>query len=312
LAIVLIVIEAGINAYLFSQGNEFGLLGGLLAAVIVSIVNVGCSAMLGYLTRYINKRNWLLKLGGLVFALIWLAFAAVMNLGVAHFRDGLEAGTPWRAAAESAVPSLLEAPLRLASIESWLLVGIGLLISTLAFRKGWHTDDPYPGYGRVERSLEDARNAYANALDSTLENLASQRDEAIAELRDASEQVRQGISEAVDTLFGHSTLGAHLRSFLDQCDVKVAHLLAVYRDANRSARTEAAPKSFDKPFKFPAFKAAPVDMSRRESAEAEAAKVTASVEAAVRDIFDQFDAARLAFDVTRVVQGDAPDPRKAS
>lgn len=106
-------------------------------------------------------------------------------------------------------------------------------------------------------------------------------------------------------------LGAHLRSFLDQCDIKVAHLLAVYRDANRSARTEAAPKSFDKPFKFPAFKAAPVDMSRRESAEAEAAKVTASVEAAVRDIFDQFEAARLAFDVTRVVQGDAPDTRKA-
>lgn len=312
LAIVLIVIEAGINAYLFSQGNEFGLLGGLLAAVIVSVVNVGCSAMLGYLTRYINKRNWFLKLGGLAFVLIWLAFAATMNLGVAHFRDGLEAGTPWRAAAEAAVPGLLESPLKLASIESWLLVGIGLLISTLAFRKGWHTDDPYPGYGRVERSLEDARNAYASALDATLETLAVQRDEAISELRDASEQVRQGIAEAIDTLFGHSALGAHLRSFLDQCDVKVAHLLAVYRDANRSTRTQAAPKSFDKPFKFPAFKAAPVDMSRRESAEAEAAKVTASVEAAVRDIFDQFEAARLAFDVTRVVQGDAPDLRKVS
>ena len=51
LAIILIAIEAVINAYLFSQGNEFGLLGGWLAAVIVSVVNVGCSAMLGYMTR---------------------------------------------------------------------------------------------------------------------------------------------------------------------------------------------------------------------------------------------------------------------
>lgn len=312
LAIVLIVIEAAINAYLFSQGNEFGLLGGLLAAVIVSVVNVGCSAFLGYLTRYINKRNWLLKLGGLVFILSWLAFAVAMNLGVAHFRDGLESGTPWRVAAEAAVPSLLQNPLGLASIESWLLVGIGLLISALAFRKGWHTDDPYPGYGRVERALEDARASYADALNETLDTLSGQRDEAIAELRDASEQVRQGIAEAIDTLFGHSALGAHLRSFLDQCDVKVAHLLAVYRDANRRARTTTAPKSFDKPFKFPPFKAAPVDMSRRESAEIEAAKVTASVEAAVRDIFDQFEAARSAFDVTRVVQGDAPAPGKAA
>jgi len=312
MAIVLIVIEAAINAYLFSQGNEFGLLGGLLAAFIVSVVNVGCSAFQGYLTRYLNKRNWILKFGGLIFVLSWLAFAATMNLGVAHFRDGLEAGTPWREAAEAAVPNLLQHPLGLASIESWLLVGIGLLISTLAFRKGWHTDDPYPGYGRVERALEDARNSYAEALDTTLETLAGQRDDAITELRDASEQVRQGIAEAIDTLFGHSTLGAHLRSFLDQCDVKVAHLLAVYRDANRSARTSAAPKSFDKSYKFPTFKAAPVDTSRRENAEVEAAKVTASVEAAVRDIFDQFEAARLAFDVTRVVQGNAPTPGKAS
>jgi len=81
----------------------------------------------------------------LIFILAWSVFAVIINLGVAHFRDGLESGTPWRAAAEAAVPSLLENPFHLASIESWLLVGIGLLISTLAFRKGWHTDDPYPG-----------------------------------------------------------------------------------------------------------------------------------------------------------------------
>lgn len=40
LAIILIVLEAGMNSYLFSQGNEFGLLGGLLAAAIVSVVDL--------------------------------------------------------------------------------------------------------------------------------------------------------------------------------------------------------------------------------------------------------------------------------
>ena len=302
LAIILIVLEAGMNSYLFSQGNEFGLLGGLLAAAIVSVVNVGGSALLGYMARYINHRNWILKFGGLLFVLGWLAFAVTMNLAVAHFRDGLEAGVPWRQAAKEAVPKLLEQPLDLASVESWLLALIGMLISVLAFRKGWHTDDPHPGYGRVERAVKVARDHYVNDLDLALEDLAKTRDAAIGDLQDANEQVRQGIGEAIDTLFGQSTLGAHLQTFLDQCDVKVAHLLAVYRDANRAARNTPAPKSFDKPFKFAPFKLQAVETARREGAEAEAAKVTATVEAAVRDIFTQFEDARKAFDVARVVQ----------
>lgn len=302
LAIILIALESGMNAYLFSQGNEFGLLGGLIAAMLVSVVNVGASAFLGYLARYLNHRNIVLKLGGAIFTSGWIGFATVMSFAVAHFRDGLEAGRPWRAAAEAAVPALLERPLHLASIESWLLVVVGLLISVVAFRKGWHTDDPYPGYGRLARDLQAARDAYAGELEDTLEDLGERRDDAIAELRDASEQVRQAIGEAIDALFGQSALNAHLRAFLDQCDVKVAYLLAVYRDANRAARTSPAPGSFERGYKFPPFKPPPVDAARRGEAEAEARRVTDTVEAAVRDIFVQFDAARTAFDVTRVVQ----------
>jgi hypothetical protein len=149
-----------------------------------------------------------------------------------------------------------------------------------------------------------ARDRYVTELDLALDDLAKTRDGAIADLQDANEQVRQGIGEAIDTLFGQSILGAHLQTFLDQCDVKVAHLLAVYRDANRANRTTPAPKSFDRPFKFPPFKLQPIETARRESAEVEAAKVTATVEAAVRDIFTQFDEARKAFDVARIVQAN--------
>ena len=301
MAIILIVLEAGMNTYLFSTGNEFGLLGGLFAAALVSVVNVGSSAILGYMARYVHRRNWFLKLFGLCFILGWVGFALVANLAVAHFRDGLEAGISWRPAAEQAVPALMSRPLELASIESWILAILGVLISTLAFRKGWHTDDPHPGYGRVERAVRDAREAYVSELDLALDDLAKIRDQAIADLQDANEQVRQSIGEAIDTLFGQSTLGAHLQTFLEQCDVKTAHLLAIYRDANRAARKTPAPKSFDRPYKFAPFNLKPIETARRENAESEAAKVTATVEAAVRDIFQQFDEARRAFDVARVV-----------
>ena len=309
LAIILIVVESAFNAYLFSQGNEFGLLGGLLAAFIVSAVNVGSSTMLGYFARHINCRNWFLKLLGLLCILAWVSLSILFSLAVAHFRDGLDAGVAWRVAAEAAVPALLETPFYLASIESWLLVVISLLVSVLSFLKGWHTDDPYPGYGRLERSVRHARDTYVSNLENALEELGQRRDDAISELRDASEQVRQGIGEAVDALFGQSTLGAHLAAFLDQCDVKVAYLLAVYRDANRAARSTPSPKCFDKGYRFPSFKLPTVETSRRETAEAEAARVTATVENAVQDIFEQFDSARKAFDVTRIVQGEAAPVR---
>jgi hypothetical protein len=302
LTVVLIVLEAGMNAYLFSQGNEFGLLGGLLAAVIVSVVNVGWSTLSGFSARSINRRNLLIRLFGLIVILSWLAFAVTLNLVVAHFRDGLESGVTWRQSAEAAIPAFLANPIVLASVESWLLAAIGMLISVLAFLKGWHADDPYPGYGRVERMVGSARQVYVTELTEALADLSDKRDKAIGELQDASEQVRQGIAEAVDALFGQSALSAHLQAFMDQCDVKTAHLLAIYRDANRAARTSPSPKSFEKPYKFPPFSPPPVESSRRDQAEKEAEKVSQTVEAAIADIFAQFEAARTAFDVARVVQ----------
>jgi hypothetical protein len=307
-AVILIVVEASINSYLFSAGNEFGLLGGLIAAALVSAINVGGSMFLGYMARYLHRRSWLLKLGGLAAVLVWMAFAFATNLAVGHFRDGLEANLAWRIAAEAAVPNFLAAPLHLASIESYLLAGIGLLISVLSFRKGWHSDDAYPGYGRVERDLQRARGNYEHDLDDALEDLKARRDQAIEELQDASDQVRSGISEAVDALFGQSALGSHMKAFLEQCDVKAAHLLAVYRDANHSARKEAAPKSFDKAYKFAPFKSEAIEMSRKASAESEAARVTETVDGAIKEIFEQFEIARKTFDITRAVQQDGVPP----
>lgn len=312
LLVIVIAIEAGINSYLFSKGNEFGLLGGILAATLVSLVNVGMSFMLGYMSRYMHHRSIVLKFGGFCVLFLWLAAAGTLNLAVAHFRDGLEAGLEWTLAAQGAVPQMLAKPVELASIESWILFGIGGLISVISYRKGWHTDDPYPGYGPVQRQLMKARDSYEAELKNALYDLQERRDVAIEELQDANEQVRSGISEAIDALFGQSTLGAHLKTFLEQCDVKAAHLLAIYRDANRAARTTPMPKSFDKPFKFGVFKPDTIETSRKQNAEAEAARVSATVDAAIKEIFDRFETARKEFAVTRAVQNDKSDSAEAT
>lgn len=85
----------------------------------------------------------------------------------------------------------------------------------------------------------------------------------------------------------------------------------MYRDANRAARKDPAPKSFDKIYKFGVFKPESLELSRRDNAEAEAARVTATVDAAIKEIFEQFETARLAFDVTRAVQRDGAKAEQA-
>ena len=51
--------------------------------------------------------------------------------------------------------------------------------------------------------------------------------------------MRLWIREAVDALYGQSSLRSELDRFLEHCDTKANALLAIYRDANRGARPGA-------------------------------------------------------------------------
>ena len=98
--------EAALNSYLFSQKNEFGLLGGILAALLISVANVGVASIAGYFSRFIWHVNLFAKLFGLVIILTWLAFVLTFNLGLAHFRDALvsQAGIDWNTATNQGHP----------------------------------------------------------------------------------------------------------------------------------------------------------------------------------------------------------------
>lgn len=294
-AVIFIVIECFLNAYLFSGMNEQGLLGGLFQALIISLVNVVGSVMLGVFACGLNHTNLLRKLIGFVMLAAWFVLAVVLNLAVAHFRDLLDGGTAWREALNLAIVNLKGDALGLASLESWILFAIGFIISTLSFLKGWYAHDPFPGYAAVEKALDEARQTYEADLAEAIEDLMEKRQDAIDRLKDADQQVRDGISSAIDALFGRTALDAHLQAFLEQCDMKLAHLLAVYRDANRAARTSSAPESFGRSLEFAPFVPAQVEISRKQSAEAEVERVSATVDAAIKEIFETFTDAVDAF-----------------
>jgi hypothetical protein len=294
LAFVMIVVESAGNAYLFAQKNTLGLLGGLMAAFLVSVGNVALSTMFGIATRYINCRgfwNLFKKFVGLVFFLVWVAFALTYNLGVAHFRDAVERIGEWREAGTAAIQTLLANPVSLYTMESYVLFLLGLFISIISFLKGYNHSDPYPGYAKVAQDVIDARDGYIDNLEDSIETLAEHRDDAVDALRAANDEVHRNINDSVDALYGQKALQSNLSPFLEQCNIAANYLLSVYRDANKAAREDSAPKYFKKNYSFDAFEVPEADVIRRQEAEEQAKEVSVLVNRSIHEIFDVFDQA---------------------
>ena len=272
-----------------------------MAAFLVSVGNVMISTLFGVGTRYINCRgfiNLLKKLTGLIFFLLWVGFAAVYNLAVAHFRDAVEQIGEWREAGEVAIQTLVASPIGLTTMESYVLALIGLLISITAFLKGYNSSDPYPGYSKVAQDVLVARDAYVDSLEDSIEVLAEHRDDAVDALRAANDEVRRNINDSVDALYGQKALQANLRPFLEQCDIAAKYLLSIYRDANKEARKGPGPSYFGKAYAFEKFEAPSADVERREEAEEQAKEVADLVNQSIQDIFRVFNEAVAAhFDI---------------
>ena len=291
LSLVMILLESAGNAYLFAQNNPLGILGGLIAAFLVSFVNVSLSTIMGMGTRYINMkgfRNLLKKLSGLLFAMAWAAFALGYNAAVAHFRDAVETTTEWREAGESAIATLIQNPAGLNTIESYLLFLLGFFISIIALLKGYHSSDPCPGYSKVAQDVIDARNDYIDHLEDSIAKLAEHRDDAVVALHEARDEVERQVRDSVDALYGQKALQSNLFPFLEQCNIAANYLLSIYRDANKAARSDDPPAYFQQEFRFETFTSPVADDEQRIKAEKQARDVSLLVENSVKDIFAVF------------------------
>ena len=128
------VVESIVNGYFFAQGNALGLLGGIVVAFTISVVNVGFSYLFGRLATFVVHVRFLSKLFGLAAILAFLAWTGIFNLYVAHFRDAVGI-MRWEEALSHSVTMFKASPLSLANFESWILALVGALISIGVFAK---------------------------------------------------------------------------------------------------------------------------------------------------------------------------------
>lgn len=237
LVAVLFVIESLTNASFLAVGQELGLLGAYTLAFGVSALNLLPAFLLfGPVSRGLAQGEPGPKTLAILSTISYLVFAGGLNLGVAHFRE--VSGALVDDAGAAVVERMREAPFALQDAESWLLFGIGLLFSLVAFFDGRKMDDAYPGYGAVDRQQREAASQYADEVRRVTDDLNEVRQRALDDFRRLVHDSKSQPNEERTLARQRRTAEKNYAAYLDQLDAVARALVAEYRDANHQARTD--------------------------------------------------------------------------
>jgi hypothetical protein len=161
--LLVLLLDTVANGFLLSSRDEFGLLGGMLQAILVAGMNVSLGFFAGRIAvpNIIHRSIWR-RLGGLATFAILFGLILALNLSFAHYRDLSVLGVA--DPEQKALSDLLETPFTLHDVKSWWLGGIGVLFAIVSLIDGFKWDDPYPGYGELARRRDARREDYLRRL----------------------------------------------------------------------------------------------------------------------------------------------------
>ncbi len=236
LIVLLFVVESGLNGAFLAVGSEGGLVGGWGLALGFSVVNLVLPALLfGPASCRVHHIRKIWKAVGVLAILGWLGAAAVLNLGLAHFRDA-SADLSENIGAE-ALSRFQASPLGLQDAESWLLFVLGFFFSGVAFFDGRKLiGDAYPGYSRKHRRMEDARADYDDLWQDVVDQLRTIREEGLDAIRRTAHQAKSQPVERRRALEREAKLLAAFDAHVEQLRRFGTMLIEEYREANRSVR----------------------------------------------------------------------------
>ena len=291
---ILFIIEVVINGSFLAKANVGGLLGGAAQAVTFAGLNIIASFFWGMvLIRLVNRRNYFLKLIGLVSFLAYILFAVALNLTLSHLREIPPAIAVSDNVGQVVLHRLLTAPYALTDVNSWVFFSIGFIFSLIAMADGLMFFDPYMGYAGLERRWIEATRLFANARSELIERLRDIREDATEAMNEAARDLSVRRSEYDALLQGRERLAQRFAQHQNQIEQAARALLEIYREANRKARTTPAPDYFAKPYAMEriTYSAAEPDSSAREHLRKMIADTQELLNQQIKAIHEAFDSA---------------------
>ena len=250
LVAVLGLVETGANATFYQ--NDQGFLGGFTIALSVAVLNLGMAIGLGWLSRYKNLGETDKRVMGwaaIGFFCLWTVFS---NALFASFRAEYQAVVSESSAGLAAAFTrswqnalgVFSFSLHLTDFQSFILFGLGLLLSVLAFWKGLTSDDKYPGHRRLDMQSASDRANEQRALDEASDKLRSFLRSKQADAQSTLTEVPLIVASIVATEGELSQAGALYEAWQQAIMRDFGMVLTAYRQANVAIRATDPPAYF--------------------------------------------------------------------
>src|SRR5271154_5441792 len=291
---ILFIIEVVINGSFLAKANVGGLLGGAAQAVTFAALNIIASFFWGMvLVRLVNRRNYFLKLIGMLSFLAYLAFAVTLNLTLSHLREIPPAVSVSDNVGQEVLHRLLTAPYALTDINSWVLFALGFVFSLIAMADGLMFFDPYMGYAGLERRWIEATRQFADVRGELIERLRDIREDATEAMNEAARDLSVRRSEYDSLLQGRVRLAQRFDQHQNQIEQTGRALLEIYREANRKARSTPAPAYFARSYSLDriSYAGGEPSASVRENLRAMIAETQELLSQQIKAIHEAFDQA---------------------
>jgi hypothetical protein len=247
--LLILIIDTIMNGYFLSIRDEFGLLGGMLQAIIVAVMNIVLGFIAGWLALpSIIHKSPLRRMGGLVGLSILLSMIFGLNLSFAHYRDLFVLGVA--SPEQQTLSDVLERPFVLHDVKSVWLGCIGLLFAFASLIDGFKWDDPYPGYGEITRRREARREEYLDRKHCWLELIKEKREQARAEVGEIRRDINIMQGEMLQASIGRRGFTASFFVHVSHLEAAGNQLIDIYREANRRARSTPAPNYFEQQWRL--------------------------------------------------------------
>ena len=251
-AIVLAIVlaESMLNSSFFAKGSELGLLGGIIQAFVIVMINVLVANLVVLLIR---RRNLITisameKLGYTLLSGLMVAATVSFHFLVGHYRDAL--GINVETAYHYSVINFKANPFVLMDFESYILVFMGFLFFILLIIDLYKLKDPYPGYGEITQKFNKIKEEY-DALNFMLlddesdmtKDINSRIELVKTEANSIYEEI-QGIHIAKQKL--ENKYNEHLSSIQNLAITAIKS----YRSMNTDMRTTPKPAYFNNEIEF--------------------------------------------------------------
>ena len=177
--LILIAAESFANSRLFAEADDFGLVGGALLAVLVSLINVLPVLFAGILAvksrGNIDFPSWVWR-AICVFAVL---YAIAVNIVIWVLRNN----------------KIMEANGTVDQSQSIILFIVGMVIAGLAFHKGWGFPDLYAKFRECKKQLEINKNRYKSEILTPISDAKERGLAAQNELVKAVAQLQKSVNE---------------------------------------------------------------------------------------------------------------------